>query len=129
MTKKLKGEPPKVLTGPLPASSLDSPWWDQVMIDVTLSPGMVGRTISIEELTQIIPSYPDGRRPRPRTVARRLRSMMTLVERGPNGSRGRGATYRIDGRPIEKPVDASDDLITFDDEWLNQSVEKMTKRK
>lgn len=93
------------------------------MSEVTARPGMVGRVLSIEDLTQMIPSYPDGRRPRSRTVARRMSPVLELVERGPNGSRGKGATYRIlpsraevtDGEPIAK-----------DDEWLLAAVERMT---
>lgn len=77
----------------------------------------------MEELTQIVPDYPDGRRPRPRTVARRLAPVLTLIERGPNGSLGRGATYRIvPGRSV------GPDDIPSDDEWLLQAADRVKSR-
>jgi hypothetical protein len=102
----------------------------------------VGRTLTIEELTQTLPSYEDGRRPRPRAAARRLlaRGAVELVLRGPNDSLGRGATYRVvepivqaaavspppDWRPT---TDAPDDELRPDMDWLEAAVERMTKPK
>lgn len=127
---KTKGEPPRNLTGQMPVKALDSPWWDGVASEITRPGGLVGRTLSIEELTELIPSYPDGRRPRPRAVARRLGRVLRLVERGPNGSRGRGAIYQVVAPP--PPPDAGRDDVEADEvptdlEYLEQVIRKMTK--
>lgn len=68
----------------------------------------------------MVPDYPDGRRPRPRTVARRLSPILTLVSRGPNGSLGRGATYRVVPSREVGPDD-----IPSDDEWLTAAAAKV----
>jgi hypothetical protein len=78
----------------------------------------------------MVSAYPDGRRVRPRTVSRRLAPILELIERGPNGSRGRGATYRIrplptQGEPSER-TDVPDDVIGSDHQWLLEQVERMT---
>ena len=67
-----------------------SPWWHDVARELLMRPGLVGQEVTIEELTEGLPCYPDGRRPRPRAAARRLRHVLELVSRGPNGSRGKG---------------------------------------
>lgn len=123
---RTRGAPPKNLTGRMPVSSMDSPWWDLVASEITSPDRLGGRTLTIEELTGLIPSYPDGRRARPRTVARRLRSVLELVERGPNGSLGRGATYRVLTPTVAPSSIQSDSVVQADDEWLAKSVEKMT---
>lgn len=78
----------------------------------------------------MIPSYEDGRRPRPRAVARRMASILELVSRGPNGSRGRGATYRIKAPASIESIgrdDVNDVAIGSDEKWLLEQVERMTK--
>lgn len=78
----------------------------------------------------MVPCYPGGRRPRQRTVARRLHRILELVERGPNGSLGRGATYRIVGNMRAAPVgrqDVADETVRPADEWLLDAVERMTE--
>jgi hypothetical protein len=95
-------------------------------------PDLVGKVLPIEEIARIVPPYPDGRRPRPQAVARRLRCILELVSRGPNGSRSRGATYRI--LPILTPApmpreDVGDVVIRSDHRWLLEQVERMTKGK
>lgn len=91
---------------------------------------LTGRTVSIEELVALVPSYPDGRRPRARAAARRLRSILELVERGPNGSLGRGAKYRIAAsvppRPAAGREDIEDETIASADDWLADAVRRMT---
>lgn len=129
---RTRGSAPSRLTGNLPVSSPESPWWDQVASEITSRPGMVGRTMTIEELTGEVPCYPDGRAPRPRTVARRLWRILELVERGSNGSLGRGATYRIVGSLRAMAVgrqDVADETVTPDNDWLMAAVERMTKGK
>lgn len=81
-------------------------------------------TLSIEELTEGLPCYPDGRRPRPRAAARRLRHVLQLVERGPNGSLGRGARYTVLPPPREAP-----EHLLIDDDWLLQSVARIVGKK
>jgi hypothetical protein len=124
---KTKGAPPKNLTGQMPVSSIDSPWWDHVASEITSPHVLGGKTLTVEELTQFIPPYPDGRRARPRTVARRLRRVLELVSRGPNGSRGKGATYRVMLPEAPKPVIEADCTVASDDDWLQQSIERMTR--
>ena len=132
MTRKARGEAPKRLTGHMPVSPLDSPWWDRVMSEMTRDGGLVGKTLSIEELTQMVPSYEGGGRPRARTVARRLRPILELVSRGPNGSLGRGATYTVrvpvaDPGPETTRPDIPIDEIAPATDWLEQAVRRMTK--
>lgn len=89
--------------------------------------------MSIEELSAEVPAYPGGRRARPRTVARRLRRILELVERGPNGSLGRGATYRVVGSLRATAAvgrqDVADETVVPADDWLLAAVERMTKGK
>ena len=111
---------------------MDSPWWERIASEITGPGGLVGRTLTIEELTQLIPSYPDGRRPRPRAVARRLGRVLRLVERGPNGSRGRGARYQV--VPPPPPIDAGradvpPDEVATDHDYIAAAVERMTKER
>lgn len=90
---------------------------------------VVGSTFTIEEITQMWPSYPDGRRPRPRTVARRLLELnaIELVERGPNGSLGKGAKYKVlPERSL--PPDAGEPMLDNED-FLRDAVERMTREK
>jgi hypothetical protein len=124
-----KGAPPVKLTGQMPVSSLESDHWDRIMSEITGPGGLVGRTLTIEELAGLIPTYPGGRRARGRTIARRMRPVLELIERGPNGSRGRGATYRVIARAEAVPAgspDIEDQEISTDDDWLLRSVAKMT---
>jgi hypothetical protein len=79
----------------------------------------------------MVPRYPDGNRARAHTVVRRLSPALELVSRGPNGSRARGATYRVilPPGPVGVPLvraDVPDTGITSDLEWLLQQVERMT---
>ena len=127
-----RGASPRTLTGRDRVRSLDSPWWERVTSEMGLRPDLVGRTLTIEEITQIVPSYPDGRRPRPMTAARRLGRILELVSRGPNGSRSRGATYRILAIPDPTPLmreDVEDIAIRSDRGWLLEQVKRMTKAK
>lgn len=118
----------------MPVSAEHSPWWAQVESDLHLSPGMVGKVVSTEELVQIIPAYPDGRRPRARAAVRRLRRILELVERGPNGSLSRGAKYRIvpliQTPSVMDSIDPElDTVVELDLDWLEQSIERMTTSK
>lgn len=100
------------------------------MAELLSRPGMVGRELSIEELTALVPDYPDGGRPRSRAVARRLRPIIELLDRGPNGSRGRGATYRIVANVRALPVgspDVEEDAVRPDLDWLLGAVDRMTE--
>jgi len=87
--------------------------------------------MSIEEVLVHVPCYPDGRRPRARAAARRLRPILELVERGPNGSLGRGATYRITAAAPPHPdgvrTDIEDQGIAPADDWLADAVRRMTR--
>lgn len=76
----------------------------------------------------MIPDYPTGTRPRTRTIARRLEEYgaIELVERGPNGSKGKGARYRI--LPERPPTPAAEPVIDNAD-YLEDAVERMTKGK
>ncbi len=123
---RTRGAPPAKLTGGTRVRSLDSPWWEQVASKISRNTGLVGRTLTIEELTQIVPGYPDGRRPRPRTVARRLMHVLELVQRGPGGSLGRGATYRILSPLPDRAPDGGEAPIATDRKWLLEQVERMT---
>ena len=128
---KLTGRPPSSLTGRLPVSSDESPWWDSVAAALCAREDLLGRVMSIEDIAALVPSYPDGRRPRPRAASRRLRPILELVERGPNGSLGRGATYRIVAPGPMAPVgraDVDDDEITPADDWLCDAVGRMTRK-
>lgn len=100
------------------------------MSEIISSGKLVGATLLIADIVQTLPSYPDGRRPRPRTAARRLAPILQLVSRGPNGSLGNGATYRIVPPIIPGlPLHTQDIVeIPHDEEWLLQSIEKMTTK-
>lgn len=91
-----------------------------------MRPGLVGSQVTIEELTSSLPCYPDGRRPRPRAAARRLRPILEVVARGPNGSLGKGAVYRV-VRPAEGLIPPEHNLI--DDAWLQESVARIVGKK
>jgi hypothetical protein len=85
--------------------------------------------VSIEELTQMVPTYPDGRRARPRAVVRRLRSILEVVQRGPNGSLSRGSVFRILPPQQEQaciPPPEDEDTVQTDQDWLLSSIERMT---
>lgn len=77
----------------------------------------------------MIPDYPTGTRPRNRTIARRLEEYgaIELVERGPNGSKGKGARYRILPEKMT-PAPAADPVID-NVGYLEDAVERMTKGK
>lgn len=87
------------------------------------------KAYTIDEITQMIPDYPDGRRPKPRTVARRLLEYgaIELVERGPNGSLGKGAKYKILPERSLPPAAGSEMIENSD--YLEQAVERMTRGK
>lgn len=103
------------------------------MSETLIVPGLIGRTLPIEDLTEMVPSYPDGRRPRARAVAHRMAPMLELVSRGPNGSLSRGAVYRVvSPPPVPDPVgrqDVDDVVIGCDDDWILEQIERMTKGK
>jgi len=110
-------------------SSVESPWWDSVAAGLLAREDLRGRILPIEDLVTMLPDYPDGRRPRARAAARRLRRVLELVERGPNGSLGRGASYRL-RPPPERPLrvpDTSDEAIEPATDWLEDAVRRMTR--
>ena len=119
---KRKGAPPKSLTGQVSVKSIDSPWWDSIAVH--LSSNFLGQTMSVEELASKIPPYPTGSRVKTRTVARRLKKILQLVERGPNRSLGNGATYKV--LPLVSPQVEGEVEITSDDDWLEQQIRRMT---
>lgn len=122
---RIKGAPPSRLTGQARVSSLDSPWWAQVASELVSRPGMVGRVATIEEITLEVPDYPDGRRPRPRAVSRRLSHILELVERGPNGSRSRGARYRILDLEVSDVIPDDDAPKDENDDYLAAHIRRM----
>lgn len=99
-----------------------SPWWVTVASELSASEGLWGRDLTVEELAQMVPPYPDGRRARPRTVARRLARILQLISRGPNGSLGRGAVYRIVPNVAVGP-----ETVETDDEWLAEAAARVNK--
>lgn len=113
--RRVRGE---VARGRRPASG-HSPWWARVASELSRRRDLVGRHLTMEELTQIVPDYPDGRRPRPRTVARRLAPVLTLITRGPNGSLGRGSTWSV----VPNREVGPDEILT-DEEWLLEAAER-----
>lgn len=117
--------PPDWVTAKRPPVSGDSPWWQQVAQELLTREDLVGKELTIEEVTAMLPCYPDGRRPRPRAAARRLKAVLKLVSRGPNGSLGKGAVYKV-VKPQEQPA-VEHPLI--DEEWLRQSVERIIGKK
>lgn len=121
---KTRGSAPKNLTGRRSVSALESPWWTDLSTRLAEFNLNVGDVLQIEKITERLPSYTDGRRPKPRTAARRLAKVLELVERGPNGSRSRGASYRILQATAVTPN--GDDHLAIDDDWLLQSIERMT---
>lgn len=92
-------------------------------------PPVFPQGVTIEQLSACIQSYPDGRRPKPRTVARRLLEYgaIELVERGPNGSLGNGAKYKI--LPERSLPPAMDSEMIENSDYLEKAVERMTKGK
>lgn len=133
----LKGGAPWHVKGRVPVSSGESPFWDSVAERILLIPGVFDRTWTIEELVALDEVvYPDGRRPRGRTLPRRLVRILELVSRGPNRSLGKGAVYRVKPMPAPRSLDRTD-LPTLDvtaemdlDEplrqmWLEQQIKKM----
>lgn len=131
MTRKktVRGKPPAKLTGQMPVSAASSPWWNKTASEMHLYGLLVDMVFTIEEITQMVPVYPDGRVPRPRTVARRLTELcaIELVERGPNGSKGIGAKYKILPEPTLPPAMESEMIDNKD--FLEQAVERMTREK
>lgn len=125
--KRTKGRPPSTLTGQLPVSG-DSPWWRWIASEICHDADLVGKELSIEVITQTLPRYPDGRKIRSRTAARRLieYGAMVLVERGPNGSLGKGAKYKILPEPSLAP--AAEPVVENAD-YLAKAVERMTTEK
>lgn len=99
----------------------DSPWWRWVAREIASRPGWLGTIRTIEEIVQSLPRYPDGRQVmRGRVAARRLSDALELVSRGPNGSLGIGATYRI----VMPPTDVGHELI--DEGWLEEAAGRMS---
>jgi hypothetical protein len=101
---------------------------------ITSDPTMVGKVVTIEELSQMdVVKYEGGASPRGRTVARRLKPILELLERGPNGSLGIGAIYRIKSREVAEissgRSDIDDNEISVASDWLQESIERMTKGK
>ena len=90
-----------------------------------MRPGLVGSQVEMGELTQTLPCYPNGRRPKARTAARRLAPILELVERGSNGSLAR-ATYRI-VRPPDAREAPADPFV--DEEWLEQAIQRTMRGK
>lgn len=125
---KRKGKPPSKLTGQMPVSAERSPWWERVASEMNLYGLLVDMVFTIEEITQMIPPYPDKRQPRPRTVARRLTELnaIELVERGTNGSKGNGAKYKILPEPSLPPAG---EPLPDNSEFLEKAVERMTRTK
>ncbi len=130
MTRRTRGQAPSKLTGQLPVSAERSPWWELEVSRMGSFGILVGHTYTAEELAELFPSYPDGRRPRPRTVVRRLRELeaIQLVERGPNGSLSKGATYKV---LPERPSPPAGEVEPLPDnaEFLEDAVERMTSRR
>ncbi len=125
---RTKGQRPKKLTGQMPASSLDSPWWDEIARQ--FASDNAGKVLSIEEITDLVSRYPNGRKARGRTCARRMKTVLELVSRGPNGSLGRGATYRvIASQPVTAAGrrDTVDEEIKLAEDWLLSRIERMTE--
>lgn len=125
---RTRGRPPSTLTGQVSVRAEHSPWWDKVASELGLYGILVGSTYSVEELAQMLPPYPNGARPKARTAMRRLTDAgaLELVERGPNGSLGRGARYRI--LPERPPTPAGEPVID-NAGYLEDAVERMTKGK
>ena len=111
----------------MPVASVESEWWDHVASEMTKRPGLVGSTLFVEVLTQMTPSYPDGRRPRALTVTRRLHRILHLITRGPNGSRSNGAMYLV--KPLPVPHDVNPSISTEelkpDLKWLDERIDQM----
>lgn len=124
--KKRKGQAPSNLTGQLPVSAEFSPWWSKTVSEMGMHGLLPDMILTIESITQMIPAYPDGRKPRPRTVARRLTELQAieLVERGPNGSRGKEAKYKILSAPT---LPTAEEPFIDNNDFLEQAVQRMTK--
>lgn len=125
----VRGKPPSTLTGQLPISSEESPWWSEVISNLSSYGIKVGEIYTIEEITAMVPSYPDGRRPRSKATSRRLKPVLELVERGPNGALGRGAKYRVVEVIHPPKFENGDEPIQSNEDWLNDAVSRMTRNK
>ena len=77
---------------------------------------MVGQTLTVEELLNVLPDHRDGRRPRGKTAVRRLRHRLEVVFRGPNGVLGRGSTLRV--LPPPAPVVGDEHVMSLEREFL-----------
>ena len=89
---------------------------------LTSMPGLMGKVVSVDELVALIVGLPGADPPRVRnhTVVRRLRPILELVERGPNGSLSRGASYRIVQPP---PPPEPDEFLN--ERWLIDAADRM----
>ena len=138
--KKLKGSAPWHIRGNVPVSASESPHWERVAQLLLKVPGIKDRDWTVEELANMDElMYPDGRRPRGRTIPRRLKKILKLVERGPNRSLGKGARFRvIDPTPPARDLDRFDvDDVEVTAEmdlneplrqmWLDEQIRKMMR--
>lgn len=123
----IRGAPPSHLKRKrkaMPISGPDSPWWRWVAREISERDGWLGTIRTIEDIVASLPRYPDGRQVlRGKAAARRLAPALQLVSRGPGGSLGIGATYRI----VRPPDEVKSDLV--DDEYLMQQANRMIGRK
>lgn len=114
-----KGKPAR--SGGVPRRPLRSPWWDGVLSTLSSRADLVDTLVTGEKLAELIQELPqsNGRKVRPMAAVRRLAPMLELVERGPNGSRSRGATYRIVTPPPREALEMGSD------DWLKAAIDKM----
>lgn len=114
---------PKKKTGQLRKSG-ESPWWDSVALSI--SELHHGKELTIEQIYELVPNYPNGFRPKIRTASRRLKKILELLERGPNGSRSVQAVYKI--LPMRKQI-VAEEPIMHDEEWIKSAINAMIAKK
>lgn len=128
---KKRNSKPINIRGSLPVKAVISPWWESVK-DFLSSGEFIGKVFTIEEIAALVPKYPDGRSVRPRAASRRLKPILELISRGPNGSLGKGATYKIIGKPVKVEVkmnSAETNVILSDDEYIQASIARIIGEK